>query len=64
MGLNETITKLFDRSNIAEMPNPKAIHVERVAVTTPGQDGKNGTSVEFGFIRNSNLHPDALTERG
>ena len=62
MGLNETITKLFDRSNIAEMPNPKAIHVERVAVTTPGQDGKNNGTQEIGFIRNSSVHPSAIIE--
>lgn len=62
MGIKKN-TKTFDRSNIAEMPNPKPIHVERVAVTTPGQDGKNSNTKEYGYIRNSNLHPDALKER-
>ena len=55
-------TKLFDRSNIAEMPNPKPLHVQRVRVTTPGQDGKRGET-EYGFIRNDNLHPSAIAER-
>jgi hypothetical protein len=57
-------TKIYDRSNIQDMPNPKPIHVQRVRVTTPGQDGKSGNSPEYGYIRNDNLSPDALTERG
>ena len=56
-------TKIFDRSNIQEWPNPKPLSTERVSVTTPGQDGKNTNSRETGFIRNSSLHPVALTER-
>lgn len=59
----ETTTILLDRSNIQDMPNPKPIHVERVRVTTPGQDGKTGKTQEYGFIRNVNLHPLAHTER-
>ena len=58
----ETTTNLLDRSNIAEMPNPKPIHVQRVRVTTPGQDGKSGHEQEYGFIRNDNLHPLAHAE--
>jgi hypothetical protein len=63
MEIQET-TKRLDRSNIAEMPNPKPIHVEKVAVTTPGQDGKNGNTTEYGYITNANLSPDALIGRG
>ncbi len=63
MGIAETTTKIFDRSNIAEMPNPKPIHVVRVTVTTPGQDGKNSSTQEYGFIRNANLHPEAIIGR-
>jgi hypothetical protein len=54
----------FQDLNIEPMPNPKPIHVQRVSVTTLGQDGKNTGAGEYGFIRNSNLHPDALTGRG
>ena len=62
MNMNET-TRIFDRSNIAEWPNPKPLSTERVSVTTPGQDGKNNGSKETGFIRNANVHPAALTGR-
>ena len=46
------------------MTAPKPIHVEKVAVTTPGQDGKNGNTTEYGYITNANLSPDALIGRG
>jgi hypothetical protein len=61
MNIAVETTKIFDRSNIAEMPNPKPISVERVAVTTPGQDGKNSGAPEYGFVRNASLHPEAFT---
>lgn len=66
MGIAETTTKELkqgpDGINIEPMPNPKPIHVVRVTVTTPGQDGKNSSTQEYGFIRNANLHPEALLE--
>jgi hypothetical protein len=52
-----------DGINIEPWPNPKPLSVERVSVTTPGQDGKNNGSKETGFIRNANVHPDALLGR-
>jgi hypothetical protein len=57
-------TKLLDRSNIAEWPNPKPLPVERVSVRTPKGDGTDAAfpSTE-GFVRNANLHPDALLGR-
>jgi hypothetical protein len=55
--------KQAEKAGIAEMPNPKPIHVQRVRVTTPGQDGKTSHEPEYGFIRNDNLHPEAHAER-
>jgi hypothetical protein len=53
----------FQDLNLEPMPNPKPLHVERVRVTTPGQDGKNSNTSEYGFIHNVNLHPSAIAER-
>ena len=58
-------TKIFDRSNIAEWPNPKHLTVERVTVRVSKGEGntEQHSQTESGFIRNAKLHPDALTER-
>ena len=57
-------TKIFDRSNVQEWPNPKPLSVERVNVRTPKGDGTDSSfpSTE-GFIRNAKLHPEALLGR-
>ena len=54
----------FNNLNIQPMPNPKPLSVERVNVSTPGQDGKNNGATETGFIRNSSVHPSAIIGRG
>jgi hypothetical protein len=57
-------TKLLDRSNIAEWPNPKPLSTERVKVSICKGEGSDSAfpSTE-GFIRNANLHPEAHTRR-
>jgi hypothetical protein len=55
-------TKLLDRSNIAEWPNPKPLAVERVTVRIQSGSTESFSQGE-GFIRNAKLHPDALTGR-
>ena len=59
-------TKLLDRSNIAEWPNPKPLPVERVTVRISQGEGRTEqhSQIESGFIRNAKLHPDALLGRG
>ena len=59
-------TKLLDRSNIAEWPNPKPISTERVKVRMEHTDEKGNTTygpIETGVVRNAKLHPEALTGR-
>jgi len=53
----------FQNLNIQPMPNPKMLSVERVSVSTLGQDGKNGNTSDYGFIRNASVHPSAIAER-
>ena len=55
----------FQNLNIAPMPNPKALSVERVAVRIAQGEGRTEqhSQVESGFIRNAKLHPDALLGR-
>jgi hypothetical protein len=58
-------TKLLDRSNIAEWPNPKPITTERVTVRISQGEGRTEqhSQIESGFIRNAKLSPDALLGR-
>ena len=53
-----------DGINIEPWPNPKPLSVERVKVSICKGEGSDSAfpSTE-GFIRNANLHPDALTGR-
>ena len=55
----------FSNLNSAPYPNPKPLTVERVSVRISKGEGntENHSQVEIGFIRNTNLHPDALTGR-
>lgn len=55
-------TSVFDRSNIAEMPNPKPLKVERVTNPIRGEHG-GIIGEQTLIIRNSNLDPAALTRR-
>ena len=48
----------FANLNLAPMPNPKPLRVERVTVAV-GAEGKQGQP-EVGYIRNANLHPEAV----
>jgi hypothetical protein len=48
----------FQNLNIQPMPNPKML-----SVSTLGQDGKNGNTSDYGFIRNASVHPSAIAER-
>jgi hypothetical protein len=51
-----------DHLNIEPMPNPKPLTTERVNVK-PDHTEAGGAPAEYGFIRNAQLHPAALTER-
>jgi hypothetical protein len=65
MNITDT-TKMLDRSNIAEMPNPKGLSVERVSVSMEHTDDKGTTSYgpeERGFVRNASIHPEAVIGR-
>ena len=55
--------KPFDRSNIAETPNPKPLSVQRVSVSMEKSEKAAPSRVtsNFGFVRNANLHPEAHT---
>ena len=48
----------FQKLNLAPMPNPKPLKVERVELV----DGE-GNSVGYGVVRNANLSPEALIGR-
>jgi hypothetical protein len=54
-----------DFSNIQPTPNPNPIHVERVAVEMEKSEkaAPAGTTIHYGFVRNANLDPVALTGR-
>ena len=56
--------KNFD--NIEPMPNPKPLKVQRVRVSTKpdGTDASNLHTLEYGFIRNTNLDPSAIARKG
>jgi hypothetical protein len=56
----------FQDLNIAPMPNPKPISVERVTVRIAKGEGhtEQHSQTESGLIRNASLHPDALLGRG
>jgi hypothetical protein len=62
---NNEKTKILDRSNIADTPNPKHLTVEQVSVRITQGEGntENHSQVETGYIRNANLHPSAIAER-
>ena len=49
----------FANLNIEPSPNPKPLTTQKVMVTVSSEDGKRGP-VETGFIRNTNLHPEAI----
>ncbi len=55
----------FSNLNIEPMPNPKPLKVLRVSV----EMGKSETaapsvgSSPYGFVRNANVHPAAITKR-
>lgn len=49
----------FQNLNLAPMPNPKPLAVERVTVRIVTEEGKEGASGPA-FIRNSSLHPQAV----
>ena len=56
----------FQNLNIAPSPNPKGIHVERVRVRMERVDDKGTITYgnwEDGFVRNANLHPEAVIGR-
>ena len=55
----------FSHLNIAPMPNPKPLSVERVTVRISMGEGNTGqhSQTETGFIRNASLHPEALLGR-
>ena len=55
----------FSNLNIAPMPNPKPLSVERVTVRISMGEGNTGqhSQTETGFIRNASLHPEALLGR-
>jgi len=53
----------FQNLNIAPMPNPKPLAVERVTVRIQSGNSESFSQGE-GFIRNSSLHPDAILGRG
>jgi len=59
-------TRVFDRSNIAETPNPKPISVQRVSVRMEHTDDNGVVSYgnwSEGVVKNANIHPAALTGR-
>ncbi len=49
----------FSNLNIAPMPNPKPLCVERIFVVLETQDGKTSGQMQ-GIVRNSSLHPYAV----
>ena len=55
----------FSDLNIAPTPNPKPLNVERVNVRIVKGEGntEQHSQTEYGYIRNSSVHPEALLER-
>ncbi len=56
----------FANLNLAPMPNPKLLNVQRVSVDMVKSETAapaGGTSSSSGFIRNAKVHPATLTGR-
>lgn len=63
----ETNVKIdFSNLNIEPYPNPKPLLVERVHVRISKGEGNTEqySQVEYGYIRNASVHPEAHTGRG
>ena len=62
METTNTTSKMFDRSNVQEYPNPKPLTVERVMREIRSETGAV-VGHETLFIRNAHLDPAAHTGR-